>query len=262
MLVVEGTQDAQCVGCLLAPAKFKRITNSDQLPQEWRALIPATFPKAGLGINQPHAVPHFYISEAETLIAIIIAGSDSQLASALAAQLDVLKDPQDIPLKPAAIGYILDRDHKDTPAKRHENLLEKLTELELQINFPQQPGTVIPNNPRTGVFVVPDNNQQGTLEDLLLQTGAIAYEPQIQQASQFVDTFDNTGLTGDDTKEGNKPSGRKKRIVGAVSAMLKPGRALATSLQDNRWLKGDALNAPLAIGLRKWLHELLDLPLP
>ena len=83
MLVVEGTQDAQCVGCLLAPAKFKRITNSDQLPQEWRVLIPTTFPKAGLGINQPHAVPHFYISEAGTLIAMIIAGSDSQLASAL-----------------------------------------------------------------------------------------------------------------------------------------------------------------------------------
>jgi hypothetical protein len=262
MLVVEGLQDAECVGKLIAPSQFKRITRSDDLPAEWRVLVNTTFPAKGRGIDQPHTVPRFYRSEAGTLIAIIIAGSDSQLASALAAQLDVLKDAQDIPLTPAAVGYILDRDHKDTPAKRHSTLLEKLTKFEIPFAFPQQPGTILPNITRTGVFIVPDNNHQGTLEDLLLQTGAVAYAPQLEQATQFVDGFDKTGFDDRDTEEGLKPSGRKKQIVGTLAAMLKPGRALATTLQDNRWLKGDALNTSLALGLRKWLHELLDLPSP
>ena len=259
MLIVEGPQDAQCIGSLLSPSQFKRVTNSEQLPEEWRVIVNTTFPAKGRGINQPHAVPHFYRREDGILVAIVVAGSDSQLATALAAQLDVLKDTQDIPLTPAAIGYILDRDHKDTPAKRHETLLKKLTELEVAFAFPLQPGTVSADAPRTGVFIVPDNQNQGTLEDVLLESGAVAYEPQIQQATAFVDMFDKAGLTEDDTEEGRKPSGRKKQIVGTVAAMLKPGRALATTLQDNRWLKGDALNTPLAIGLRKWLHELLDL---
>lgn len=260
MMIVEGPQDALCLGCLLNALAFARIRKAAEVPAPWQNLVNPTFPAGNRGIDQAHEVPHFYRTATGTIVAIILAGGDGNLASALLSQLNGLKDSQGIPFIPQAIGYILDRDHQDTPAARHTSLLAKLTELEIDIPFPPQPGPVLPGPTRVGVFVMPDNNKQGTLEDLLLQTGEIAYEPQIKQATQFVDNFDKSGLDADDLDAGGKPSGRKKQIVGTVAAMLKPGRALATTLQDNRWLKGEALNTPLAIGLRKWLHDLLDLP--
>jgi hypothetical protein len=262
MFIVEGPQDALCLGCLLADRDFTRIRKAAEVPDPWRNLVNPTFPAAKRGIDQAHEVPHFYRAADGAIITVILAGGDGNLAPALLAQLKGLKDPQGSPFTPQAIGYLLDRDHTDSPADRHTALLAKLTALGVPIPFPPQPGTVLPGPPRTGVFILPDNQNPGTLETILLETGAVAYTPQLQQAEAFVEHFDTTGLDAEDLDAGSKPSGRKKQIIGTVAAMLKPGRALATTLQDNRWLKGDALNTPLAIGLRKWLHELLDLPSP
>jgi hypothetical protein len=39
-----------------------------------------------------------------------------------------------------------------------------------------------------------------------------------------------------DWKELRKPAGTKKAAVGAMTAILKPGRATQVSLEDNRWV--------------------------
>jgi hypothetical protein len=77
-----------------------------------------------------------------------------------------------------------------------------------------------------------------------------------------VAAVDRSELNPDDLREGNKNAGPKKQTVAAAAAILKPSRALAPSLQDNRWLIAGALQQPLTAKFRFWLHDLLDLPGP
>ena len=128
--------------------------------------------------------------------------------------------------------------------------------------FPGELGIVMTGPPRTGVFVFPDNQAQGSLEDVLLEAGQVAYPKLLADSANFVAGVDRTELTPEDLREGNKNAGPKKQTVSAATAILKPTRALATSLQDNRWLIGEALQKPLVAGLRSWLHDLLDIPAP
>ncbi len=252
LLIVEGPQDAIAIGRLLRAVAFTRVTDAEILPEDWRNLVSSQYPIKGRGIDEAHQVPHFYKSDENTLVALVLSGGDSKLASSLRAACKALGRV------PAAVGFVLDDDREPDPAKRHRELLALVTGLE----FPTSPGVVLSGPPRAGVFIMPDNKQQGTLEDVLLESGRVAYAAQISAASEFVETMNVAGLDSDDLHARNRPAGRKKQIIGTVAAILKPGRALATTLQDNRWLKGDALHTPLVHGLRVWLHELLDLPTP
>ena len=261
LIIVEGPQDAESLARLLKVAGYERVKNRGDLPVEWHNLVSEVYPKPSRGIDQPHEVPHFRKTADGNLIAMVIAGGDSRLASALMASVKALKR------LPAAVGFVLDNDGEPNPTKRHGALLAEVAKYQSDIvlgalNFPAVPGQIETGSPRTGIFVLPNNQEQGTLENVLLEAGEIAYGAQIAQARQFVQDLDVSGLNDDDLHERTRPSGQKKQIVGTVAALLKPGRALATSLQDNRWLKGNALNTALVRGLRSWLHDLLDIPAP
>ena len=261
LIVVEGSQDAASLGLLLEVVGYEQVKDLTELPVEWRDLVSKTFPQPNRGINQPHGVPHFRKTANGNLVAMVIAGGDSKLASALMVSLTVLGR------LPAAVGFVLDNDREPNPTKRHGGLLAEVAKNQSGIvlgtgSFPDVPGQIQTGPPRTGVFVLPNNQQQGTLEDVLLEAGEIAYGAQLAQAKEFVQNMKESGLNVDDLHERTRPSGQKKQVVGTVAALLKPGRALATSLHDNRWLKGEALNTALVRGLRSWLHDLLDIPAP
>lgn len=256
LLIVEGSHDAEFVARLLSAAGYGRITNAGELPEDWRKLVPTTFPKMGRGINQPHEVPQFRRAATGELITTLIAGGESNLAAGFAATLDALGRI------PAAVGFVLDDDRQPDPNQRHATLVATAQDLlgEMMPDFPAIPGAVNGGPPRSGVFVLPDNNSAGTLEDVLLEAGQVAYYRLLTQAEAFVAGVDQTELTHEDLRESRKNAGPKKQRVTAVTAILKPTRALATSLQDNRWLTGDALQQPLVARFRTWLHDLLALP--
>ena len=218
--------------------------------------MPTTYPKLGRGINQPHEVPQFRKTVAGELVATLIAGGDSKLAGGFAAAIDALGR------MPAAIGFVLDDDRQPNPTQRHATLIATVQQLMAAAMpaFPVAPGAVVAGPPRSGVFVLPDNIAAGTLEDVLLEAGQVAYPTLIAHATNFVAGVDHAELTDEDRREGNKNAGPKKQRVAAVTAILKPTRALATSLQDNRWLTGPALQQPLVSKFRTWLHDLLNLP--
>ena len=257
-IIVEGPQDAECIARLLDSAGYGRITRIENLPSVYRNLFSPSFPREGLGLDQPHEVPHFRRNAEGCIVAMIPAGGDSKLASSLMAGIEAFKRAPD------AIGFLLDDDREPSPTIRHGKLLASVKESEAlrSLQFPAAPGAVHAGPPRTGVFVMPDNQQPGTLEMVLLEAGSVAYDLQLRAAQQFVEQFPADGLIAGDLAEGGKPSGKKKQIIGCVAAMLKPGRTLQTSLHDNRWLTGDALDKPLVLELRRWLHPLLDIPAP
>lgn len=261
LIIVEGPQDAEALARLLKVAGYMRVKNLRDLPVEWHNLVSNVFPKPSRGIDQSHAVPHFRKTANGEIVTMVIAGGDSSLASALMASVKAFKR------MPDAVGFVLDDDREPNPAKRHEALLAEISKNQTDIvlsalTFPILPGQIQPGPPRAGIFVLPNNQGQGTLEDVLLEAGEIAYGTQIAQAKEFVHNMKESGLNADDLHERTRQSGKKKQVVGTVAALLKPGRALATSLQDNRWLKDAALNTPLVHGLRSWLHSLLNISAP
>ncbi len=168
------------------------------------------------------------------MIAIIIAGGDSKLASSLMSAVEGFKG------LPDSIGFLLDDDRVPLPLDRHKALLAKVAEFDSlkSLQFPDRPGEIRSGSLRTGVFVMPDNRHAGTFEDILLESGAVAYSAQIQAAREFVGGFPTDGLNGEDLAAGRRPSGQEKQVIGSVATMLKPGRTLQVSLQDNRWLTG------------------------
>jgi hypothetical protein len=255
LLIVEGPHDAEFVGRLLKAADYHRVTQIGDLPNEWRKLVPTTFPKSGRGINQPHEAPQFRNSPAGDLVMTLISGGDARLAEGFAAAFDALGR------SPAAVGFVLDDDRQPNPIQRHAALIATAQEIVggAMPAFPGEPGIILAGPPRSGVFVFPDNQAQGSLEDLLLEAGQVAYPKLLAYSARFVAEVDRAELTPEDLQEGNKNAGPKKQTIAAATAILKPTRALATSLQDNRWLIGEALERPLVARFRAWLHDLLDI---
>ena len=258
LLIVEGPHDAEFVARLLKAAGYDRVTEIPDLPNEWRKLVPTTFPKSGRGINQPHEAPQFRKSVAGDLVMTLICGGDTRLAEGFAAALDALGR------LPSAVGFVLDDDRQPIPLHRHAALIKSALEIlgEAMPAFPGEPGIIMAGPPRSGVFVFPDNQAPGSLEDVLLEAGQVAYPKLLAHSANFVAGVDRAELTSEDLREGSKNAGPKKQTVSAATAILKPTRALATSLQDNRWLIGEALQRPLLARFRMWLHNLLDIHAP
>lgn len=105
---------------------------------------------------------------------------------------------------------------------------------------------------------MPDNQSQGTLEDLLLDAGGSAYPQLLQAAGEYAASASkSTELQKDDLDEFNKPAGLKKATAAAMASILKPGKAIQVSIQDNRWLEPTSLNLPRIKALREFLDALI-----
>ena len=126
--------------------------------------------------------------------------------------------------------------------------------------LPEIPGTVT-TAPHVGAFVLPDNVNSGTLEDLLLECAAHEYATLLASATTHVEAATaDVSLVADDKKDFNKPSGRNKALVGAIASILRLGKAMQVSIQDNRWLRGDCLTFPRIKAVQDFLKALFEIP--
>jgi hypothetical protein len=126
--------------------------------------------------------------------------------------------------------------------------------------LPDDPGQISLGPPRLGAYVLPDNLNPGTLEDLLLECAQQAYPNLLQSATAHADAVPSDAtLTNEDRQEFNKPSGRNKAIVGAIASVLRPSRAVQVSIQDNRWLRGDTLKLVRIKAVQDFLAGLFEL---
>lgn len=105
---------------------------------------------------------------------------------------------------------------------------------------------------------MPDNQGQGTLEDLLLDAAASAYPKLLEAARHYVaDAGTDPALQQGDLEEFRKPAGPKKATAAAMASLLKPGKSIQVSIQDNRWLEPASLKLPRINTLQKFLEDLL-----
>ncbi len=257
-LITEGPHDIAFLGGVLKPLGLKLMQKDKDVEPYWRGLIPTHFPHKG-DLLKRMPVPQFFQNDSHS-IAIHSAEGDSQLVDRLVQSMAVLDDWE---RKLVGVGLVLDRDDHP-PVKRLQDLHDewaKKSELQ-QLVFPPQPGLVQEGTPCSGVYILPDNQSQGTLEDLLLEAGTHVYPDLLAQAQAYVKCVkDSADLkTKRDKEEIGAPAGPKKAVVAAMASILKPGKAIQMSIQDNHWLREEAvLKLPRLLSIKDFLAKLFAL---
>ncbi|WP_224368999.1 DUF3226 domain-containing protein [Hyalangium versicolor] len=252
-LVVEGPHDVEFVGRLLKPYQFTRIRLESRLDPYWTPVVPTKFPFGG-DLSQRVPVPTFF-SSVDVSVAVNAAGGDSRIAPQVEETLAVLST------RPQAIGALLDADSQNSPAQRFNTVRAELNRLGLP--FPAQAGQVSAATPQCGIFVLPDNQTAGTLEDLLLECARLSYPGLLTSAQALVGSVrpDDSAFTAEDMKDFRKPAGSEKATVACIAGILKPGKAVQVSIQDNRWLDEQTMNSlPRIKAVQRFLADLLSLP--
>jgi hypothetical protein len=251
-LVVEGPHEVEFVGRLLKPYQFKRVKQYESLDPYWDPLIPKTFPHRGdLSLRVP--IPTFFAA-GDVSVAVHAAGGDSKLHLRVEETLATVHSN-----RLEAVGVFIDSDFQNLPVERFNKVRAKLAQVGLTL--PAQPGMVSATVPRCGVFVLPDNHAAGTLEDLLIECAASSYPGLLTEAQALVGRVqpNDPAFTSNDMEDFLKPSGPKKATVACIAGILKPGKAIQNSIQDNRWLDAQAMRLPRIDAVQRFLKELLAL---
>lgn len=138
---------------------------------------------------------------------------------------------------------------------RFEQLAKQLRSLGLAI--PDMAGTVSAPPRRCGIFVLPDNKSDGTLETILLECAQAMYPELLVGAKTFVNAVDINLYDANDMKDFTKPAGRSKATVASVASILRPGKSIQVSIQDNRWFQDKAFKLPSVVAVQTFLANLL-----
>lgn len=249
-LVVEGPHDIEFVYRLLSPYGLVRVQYMRGLDPFFLSLIPRDYPHND-DLQKRVPVPLFLQSDTH-VIAIHSAIGDSRLAATVEESCSIIEQSA-----LTGVGLLLDSD-KVVPADlRYTNLKEQMQAKGFVLD--DKPAVICLGSPKLGAYVLPDNTNQGTLEDLLLDCAGTVYPGLLASAELYVTSAMEGDLIVDDLKEISKPAGRKKAIIGAMANIMRPGKAVQVSIQDNRWLRGDALSLARIKNVQEFLVDLCEL---
>jgi hypothetical protein len=248
--VTEGPHDVEALGRLLSTLGANRVQNIDQLDAFWKRLVPRIFPHEG-DLLRRVPVPVFFQAEAFS-VAVHSAIGISEISKVTRASLANLDEP------PAAVGVVVDADDRSTTVVWDEILAEMS-----EFDFGQAPGQPGVSEPRAGVFVLPNNEDRGTLETLLLSCGEKVYPELIASARAWIEPLDPRNNTifanANERKYLAKPAGKVKAVVAAVASVLRPGRSVQVSIQDNRWLSDpEAMSIPEVAAFQAFVSSLIN----
>lgn len=252
-LVVEGPHDVEFVGRLLRNHDLRRIFRLDELDSYWSSstLIPRKYPPDN-DLRKRVPVPAFFQSS-DISIAVHSAIGDSRIVETLEGTLD----NTDMRENATGIGIVADADYgEDATQKRWNSLLKQLKGI---LELPERPGDVLKSQPNTGIFISPDNVSEGTLETILLKCAGTSYPGLYEGAERFITSVDVDALNSRDRQDFKKPSGKGKAVVGCIGDVLRPGKAIQVSIEDNRWVSGETLGIAEITAMNQFLEELFDL---
>ena len=250
-LVVEGPHDIEFVYRLLSPFGLKRVRMEEELDRYMLPLVPRTFPHGG-DLQKRVPVPLFLQSSSHA-IAVHSAIGDTRLVETVEESAKLI----DFNLM-TGVGVVLDTDHEIPAASRYTAIKEGLHAKGYAL--PDLPGDVTAGPPRFGAFVLPDNSSVGNLEDLLIECAQAAYPNVLTSARSHVEAAKNDAtLQRGDGEDLTKTPIANKAIVGAIASVLRPGKAIQNSIQDNKWLRDDNLTLNRIKAVQDFLATLLEL---
>lgn len=247
-LVTEGPQDIEFLIRILQSYNVKRVRELSSLDRFWEPLIPKTFPVDD-DLMKRVPVPTF-LQNAELSIALHSAIGLTRLANTVEESLALVAGSEVF-----GIGFVLDADDRETPQERFTKLVRQL--ISLGLSLPSIPGEVARGTPRCGIFILPNNSIAGTLENLLLECAQVNYPDLLKLANTYVSSIDVGQLTQDDLRELRKPAGNYKAVVSSISSILRPGKTLQVSIQDNRWLDPQTIQLDSISLVKKFIDEII-----
>jgi hypothetical protein len=156
-----------------------------------------------------------------------------------------------------AFGIIADAD-KNTPKKVVEDYHNGFKEY--FPNFPttvSQSGAVIAGSPRLGIYILPDNSQQGVLDTLICDCGDLVYPEYMQRAKEYIDKFSEEDRKKKSLKW--KPFDQQKAIIATVASVLQPGATNTVTIKCDDWISPTTATIPAIQNLTKFLSDLLNL---
>jgi hypothetical protein len=245
-IVAEGPQDIEFLVCLLKSYELSRVTRLSLLDSFWKPLVPTTFPVDD-DLMKRVPVPIF-LQNTELSVALHSAIGITRLSNTIEESLALIPAS-----KIFGIGLVLDADDIQSPQQRFEELISKLSPLGLSV--PSMPGEIKKGSPRCGIFITPNNSEPGTLEDILIQCAQVNYPDLLNLSTNYISSIDATQLTPSDLKELNKPAGKNKAVVSSITSVLRPGKTLQVSIQDNRWLNDQTMILDSVKLIKRFLDE-------
>jgi hypothetical protein len=257
-VVVEGPQDVEFLARILEADKFeKKVKMADLRDEFCKRLITTLFPHQD---DLHKRVPNpMFLSNGSKWVAIQSAGGHTGIVKLVRAALFNL---QDLPGCLAAIGIVRDADDSAPPQQlaRISAELQTIGDIpNVTLEVPGIAGAIADGTPRLGVYVLPDNDDRGTLDTLLLECGQAVYPGLISGAQLYVNGVYIGKLDGQDSRMIEKPFGKPKAIVACAANILKPGMSIATSIDQNRWLSEESRKLPRVAAIAKFLKNLCGL---
>ena len=252
-IVVEGPQDVEFLIGLLKFYDLKRVIHLSSLDKFWETLIPTAYPLDG-DLTKRVPVPSFVQNE-QLSIALHSSIGITRIAQTIEESLKFIQVARLF-----SVGIFADADYRETPQERFNKLITKLSDIDLpNLLPPSQIGQVNNHSTRCGIFIAPNNREQGTLEDILLECAKINYPDLLNLSQTYIESIDRNQLTKKDLKYFKKPAGKKKAIISSISSILRPGKALQVSLQDNRWLDKQTLELESIKLIKNFLEQIIGL---
>jgi len=163
--------------------------------------------------------------------------------------------------RPSTVAVILDADGA-TPSLR----LAEFAALVAEHGYPRPSALDEVTHAaglRAGVFAFPGGGQPGTVEDVLLPLASVRFPALEPHSATYVAEWQANGdaQTADDFSELRAPSGPKKARLSAAAALLKPGKSLNASIEDQGWIPADPRSNEALKPLMGFLDQLLA-PVP
>lgn len=269
LLIVEGAHDAAFFGQLLATRGFAEVKTKAQVPDFWKQTIPNQFPVRPDGrLDRVMPYPEIYTRGGEgDVVGIEVAEGDGAVLKALRNYLDQYEITDF-----ASLSLVLDTDLEATEAERFAALQALIGPWNAKgladerpgfpLGFPEVANTVVPGPPRVGVYLLPGQGAQGSLETILLAC-AEARDPDLHQRAQALITATDESenypadADPDPLKALRRGSGRAKAQCGVIGNIFKPGASLAVSLREAAWLPTVETEIPALAQAAAFLDALL-----
>jgi len=241
--LVEGYEDLEVIGKILKNLGITKQRIRDNIDKFWEGMIPTKYPTNPDGdLLKRVEIPVFFES------------SDYSIAIRHVNDLkDNLKFFDRVEFKLPTIikkiNYLLlfcDADQKN--AKK--NAIDTYNTLKIAINNYEDldkeikknfaslnsPGEISSGELKTGIYIFPDNNNPGTIEDLLIKCAELNYKELYELALNYRDNAKEIKDGEKFIKEKWGITDSEKALIGSIANILKPGKSTQVSLSDNKWI--------------------------
>ncbi|QSV66841.1 MAG: hypothetical protein HEQ12_07655 [Aphanizomenon flos-aquae DEX188] len=250
LIGVEGPHDQAFVSRILCKLLgFSKFDGKmSELDNFWRKFIP-NYPKGG-NLYDRLDMPQILYNDNFSIAIYVGGGSD--LIKNLKAKLS------DIDISTFfAFAIVADADN-NTPNEVAEDYHNGFKEC--FPNFPitvTQSGNVIEGSPRLGIYILPDNSQQGVLDTLICDCGDLVYPEYMQRAREYIDKFSEEDRKKKSLKW--KPFDREKAIIATVASVLQPGATNTVTIKCDDWISLETAEIPAIKNFTEFLRTLLKL---